>query len=203
MEYSNYFIAPSLKVGGGLNLYESNILSLPQGLEVGGDLVISDTKIKTLPRDLKVGGDIKISGTDLDNKNTMAEIYAMVPDFKGNIKGNMFLHAKEPDINKYKLAEGETAVKNIKYQDSANEISQRIKSFFPEVNIITKQNKARVKFIVPDADGSIYTTVICGEFADGFFAYESEYTKPDILPFRDIEDLVRHIEQYTQVERPN
>lgn len=186
---------------GDLNLGNSPITSLPDNLVVRGDLNLIGTPISSLPSDLKVGGEIRISRTPLDKEHTLAQIYAMVPGFKGRILGNPLLHVGEPGMRG--LAEEDTAVKNIKYQDSANEISQRIKSFFPEVHIITKKNKARVKFIVPDADGSIYTTVICGEFADGFFAYESEYTNPTILPFRDIEDLVRHIEQYTQVERPN
>ena len=50
-----------LKVGGGLNLYGTQIKELPQGLKVGGYLDLRDTQIKELPQALKVKDKIYVT----------------------------------------------------------------------------------------------------------------------------------------------
>lgn len=97
------------------------------------------------------------------------------------------------------LSENETYVFSLKYSDSANEIFQRIKSFFPQVEKMDKKGYALVHFNVPDYDGKAYASVICGEDENGFYSEN----RGNRYNFINLEELIKHIEQYTQVERPN
>ena len=54
-----------LKVGGYLDLRNTQIKELPKGLEVGGSLDLEGTPIKELPKDLKVGGYLNLRGTQI------------------------------------------------------------------------------------------------------------------------------------------
>lgn len=55
------YLPPELKtVRGNLDLYESEILALPDNFEVHGNLLASFTKLETLPKNLKVQGDLDL-----------------------------------------------------------------------------------------------------------------------------------------------
>lgn len=97
------------------------------------------------------------------------------------------------------LSGGETYVFSLKYADSANEIFQRIKSFFPQVEKMDKKGYALIHFNVLNHNGKIYASVICGEDENGFYSEN----KGNRHYFVNMEELIKHIEQYTQVERPN
>ncbi len=51
-----------LYVKGDLNLFGSEIKSLPEGLKVSGNLNLYRTKITSLPKGLKVGGNLDLDG---------------------------------------------------------------------------------------------------------------------------------------------
>jgi len=55
----------NLKVGGNLNLPNTKITTLPDNLKVGGNLDLPYTKITTLPDNLKVGGDLNLPYTEI------------------------------------------------------------------------------------------------------------------------------------------
>jgi hypothetical protein len=65
MPLSQFQNSKNLKVGGDLNLYGTQIKSLPAGLEVGGDLNLIGTPITSLPAGLEVGGDLYLYGTQI------------------------------------------------------------------------------------------------------------------------------------------
>jgi len=50
---------------GGLNLYNTQIKSLPAGLKISGTLWLRDTPIESLPTGLKVGGNLWLSNTPI------------------------------------------------------------------------------------------------------------------------------------------
>ena len=55
-----------LNVKGNLNLYKSNITSLPEGLKVEGNLDLSHCKhLTSLPKGLKVGGHLWLAETNI------------------------------------------------------------------------------------------------------------------------------------------
>ena len=55
----------SLIVGGGLDLQNAQITSLPENLTVGGGLYLQGTKITSLPENLTVGGSLYLQGTQI------------------------------------------------------------------------------------------------------------------------------------------
>ena len=67
IDESRYEILPdfSIKMGGYLNLSNTQITSLPDNLSVGGDLNLSNTPITTLPDNLTVGGWLDLSNTSI------------------------------------------------------------------------------------------------------------------------------------------
>ena len=54
-------------VGGSLNLYNTQISSLPPGLTVGGYLWLSNTQISSLPTGLTVGGDLDLGNSKISS----------------------------------------------------------------------------------------------------------------------------------------
>jgi len=68
----------NLKVGGNLNLPNTKITTLPDNLKVGGNLDLPYTEITTLPDNLKVGGDLDLYKTKIttlpDNLEVGGEI---------------------------------------------------------------------------------------------------------------------------------
>ena len=76
-----------LIVKGDLNLYKSDISSLPKNLKVEGNLNLSYAKIMHLPKGLKVGENLLIMNTNL-KKYTDEELIEMVKP--GFIKGEIF-----------------------------------------------------------------------------------------------------------------
>jgi len=85
---------------GNLDLYNTQIKSLPGDLKVGGSLDLSNTQIKSLPGDLKVGGNLDLEGTQitslpegltvggwLDLRHT--QITSLPGDLK--VRGNLYL----------------------------------------------------------------------------------------------------------------
>ena len=75
-----------LKVGGSLYLSDTKITSLPEGLKVGGSLYLSHSKIESLPKGLKVGGNLYIRNSEL-KKYTDDELREMIQP--GFIKGKI------------------------------------------------------------------------------------------------------------------
>jgi len=76
-----------LKVGGSLDLYSTKIKSLPEGLEVGIDLYLMETQnITLLPKGLKVYGDLYIADTELE-EYTNEQLRDMI--FPGVIRGRI------------------------------------------------------------------------------------------------------------------
>ncbi len=75
-----------LKVGDYLDLRKTKITSLPEGLEVGSYLDIEDTKITSLPKGLQVGSSLYIDETPL-TKYSDDELREMVKP--GIIKGRI------------------------------------------------------------------------------------------------------------------
>jgi hypothetical protein len=73
-----------LVVDGDLNLFNSQIKSLPQGVKIGGELGLTFTKLETLPKGLIVKGGLDIAGTPLE-KYSDDELRRMVKP--GVIKG--------------------------------------------------------------------------------------------------------------------
>ena len=57
----------NLYVGGGLNLMNSYVEELPEGLEVGGNLILVGTQIKSLPEGLVVGGGLYLRGLKIQS----------------------------------------------------------------------------------------------------------------------------------------
>ena len=68
-----------LYYGGGLDLKNTGITSLPDNLTVGGELDLSGTGITSLPDNLTVGGGLYLSGTGItslpDNLTVGGELY--------------------------------------------------------------------------------------------------------------------------------
>ena len=56
-----------LNVKGDLDLYHSNITSLPKGLKVGGDLDLYHSKITSLPEGLKVRGYLDLRYSSIES----------------------------------------------------------------------------------------------------------------------------------------
>ena len=76
-----------LKVRGYLDLSFSEIKSLPEGLEVSGELNLTDTELTSLPKGLKVGGNLDTTYTPLA-KYTYDELIEMIKP--GFIKGEIY-----------------------------------------------------------------------------------------------------------------
>ena len=75
-----------MKVGGDLELYDTELTSLPEGLKVGGHLDLRQTNITSLPKGLEVRGYLYTYGTNLA-KYTDDELREMVkPGFIGRIR---------------------------------------------------------------------------------------------------------------------
>jgi hypothetical protein len=75
-----------LVVDGDLNLFNSQIKTIPQGVKIGGELGLTFTKIETLPKGLIVKGGLEIAGTPLE-KYSDDELRRMVKP--GVIKGSI------------------------------------------------------------------------------------------------------------------
>ena len=58
-------VLTDVNVPGDLDLYGTQITSLPEGLSVGGDLYLTRTPITALPAGLSVGGGLYLSGTQI------------------------------------------------------------------------------------------------------------------------------------------
>ena len=81
----------NLQVGGHLYLGDSNIKSLPDNLYVGSDLILHNTNIKSLPNNLQVGWDLYLYSTPLSKKYSKEEIRKMIEDKGGFVKGDIYL----------------------------------------------------------------------------------------------------------------
>ena len=57
----------SKKIKGNLNLYNTNITSLPENLSVGGNLDLRYTNITSLPENLSVGGYLDLRNTQISS----------------------------------------------------------------------------------------------------------------------------------------
>jgi len=64
------FLPEGLKVGGDLNMFETNVNTIPKELFVKGSFDLSNTPITSLPENLKVGGDLYLCHTNI---NTLPE----------------------------------------------------------------------------------------------------------------------------------
>jgi hypothetical protein len=80
----------NLQVNGNLYLRYTKIKSLPKNLKVTGKLDIVGTLIPTLPKDLQVGGVLKISASKIDKNYTEEEIRKMAPGVTGEIWGGYY-----------------------------------------------------------------------------------------------------------------
>jgi hypothetical protein len=77
-----------LKVGGFLDLYSTEIKSLPEGLEVNGNFFLDNcTSLTSLPKGLKVYGDLYIADTELE-AYTDKQLREMIKP--GFIKGKIY-----------------------------------------------------------------------------------------------------------------
>jgi len=78
LEGSNIASLPEgLKVGGDLDLSDTQVELLPKGLQVGGTLDLRRTKITSLPKGLKVNEDLILTKSALSNY-TDEEIREMI-----------------------------------------------------------------------------------------------------------------------------
>ena len=76
-----------LTIIGWLDLDNTQIKLLPNGLTVGGSLSLCDTQIKSLPNGLKVGNYLYLYNTPLSKKYTPDEIKQMIINKGGSVNG--------------------------------------------------------------------------------------------------------------------
>ena len=77
--------ADDLQVTGDLDLYLSEVTSLPDNLTVGGTIDLRGSKITSVPNNLTVGGNLYLEFSPLAKKYTDAELKKMLPNVKGMI----------------------------------------------------------------------------------------------------------------------
>ena len=79
-----------IKIGGSLDLSNTNITELPDNLTVGGWLYLSNTNITELPDNLTVGGSLDLSNTNItelpDNLMVDGSVYGFNGDSVASIK---------------------------------------------------------------------------------------------------------------------
>jgi hypothetical protein len=78
----------NLTVGGDLILTLSNITSLPKNLKVGGHLKVNWSRLEKLPYDIQVGGNLILTGTPFIERNRdidVQELRRKLPGVKGYV----------------------------------------------------------------------------------------------------------------------
>ena len=97
----------NLMVGGNLNLRGTQIQSLPDNLTVGGNLDLRGTQIQSLPDNLTVGGYLDLEGTQIQN----------LPD-NLTVGGSLYLEGTQiTDREHKKLKDGDYVPKRYLYAD--------------------------------------------------------------------------------------
>ena len=186
-----------IKIGGNLNLRETNITKLPENLTVGGSLDLSGTNITKLPENLTVGGWLNLRETNItklpENLTVGGSLYLSgtnITELPENLRvnGSIYGFNNESSIRVRKIQKGYS--KELKYIYFDGILWGNVKSVKKRENITIYRTP--LGYCVTENDLSAHGKTLKKAMEDLTFKK---------LRNRNISDIVKEIKRTGKVNR--